>query len=213
MKKLLLVLILFVLYPIQSKALMCNNESKVKYSEMAKNISVNYEYQEVDNDVIFNIKITNIPETFIIEDVRNHKTYNYSSSELVIPNVSKNTSYKFNVLKDDQFCSWEIFYTHYINIPAYNYYYKDEVCKGIEDYKLCNKWLNINLSYDEWKNKVIEYKNSLNQDDDIIRDEKGKSILDIIIDFYLDWYYLILPSIIIISLASIYLYNRKHDLF
>ena len=213
MKKCLLVLMLFVLCPIQSKAIMCNNESKVKYSEMAKNISVSYEYQEVDNDIVFNIKITNIPETFIIEDYRTGKKYRYSSSELVIPNVSKNTSYKFNILKDDQFCSGEILYTHYINIPSYNYYYKDEVCKGIEDYKLCNKWLNITVSYEEWKNKVIEYKNSLNKKDDVLIEEEEKGIFDIIIDFYLDWYYLILPSIIIISLVSIYLYNRKHDLF
>ena len=53
MKKYLLLFIMFVLCPIQANALMCNNESKVKYSEMARNISVNYEYQETENDVVF----------------------------------------------------------------------------------------------------------------------------------------------------------------
>lgn len=213
MKKYLLLVLLFVLCPIQIDALMCNNESKVKYSEMARNISVNYEYLETDNDVIFNIKITNIPETFIIVDVKNNITYNYNSSELIIPNVSKNTSYKFNVLKNDDACSWEIFYTHYINIPAYNVYYKDEVCKGIEDYKLCSKWLNVTSSYEEWKNKVVEYKNSLNVSTDEKIKEEEKTVFEVIFDFYLDYYYFILPTIIVLSLIAVYFYNRKNDLF
>lgn len=213
MKKILVFMLLIVLCPIQTKALMCNNESKAKYNEMAKNISVNYEYQETENDVIFNIKITNIPESFIIVDIKNNVTYKYRSSEIIIPNVSKNTSYKFNVMKDDDACSWEIFYTHYINIPSYNFYYKDEVCKGIEDYKLCNKWLNINMEYDEWKNKIIEYKNSLINNDDEIIDDEEKGVFDILLDFYIEYYYIILPLVIVISLVCVYLYNRKHDLF
>lgn len=213
MKKYILFVLMFVLCPIQINALMCNNESKVKYSEMARNISVNYEYQETDNDVIFNIKITNIPETFIIVDVKNNITYNYNSSELIIPNVSKNTSYKFNVLKNDDACSWEIFYTHYINIPAYNVYYKDEVCKEIEDYKLCSKWLNVTSSYEEWKNKVVEYKNSLNVSTDEKIKEEEKTIFEVIFDFYLDYYYFILPTIIVLCLVCVYFYNRKNDLF
>lgn len=213
MKKYLLLFLMFILCPIQANALMCNNESKVKYSEMARNISVNYEYQETENDVIFNIKITNIPETFIIVDVKNNITYNYSSSELIIPNVSKNTSYKFNVLKDDSLCSWEIFYTHYINIPAYNPYHKDEVCEGIEDYKLCSKWLNVTSNYEDWKNKVNQYKNSLNISDAELQKEKTKTIFEVILDFYLNYYYFILPTIIVLSLVGVYFYNRKNDLF
>lgn len=210
--KLLICLVSFFIFISSSKALMCGNEVKVKYQEMAKNISINYEYVETDNDITFNIKFSNIPETFIIVDEKNGVTYNYSSSELIIPNVNKNTSYKFNILKEDDFCSYVIFYTHYINIPAYNYYYKDEICNGIEDYKLCNKWLNVNYNYDEWKEKVINYKNSLNIEDEIIETQE-ENIFDKIINFYAKYYMYVLPSLIIMCCVSIYLYNRKHDLF
>lgn len=210
--KLLIFLVSFFIFIPSSKALMCNNEDKVKYQEMAKNISVNYEYEEKEEDIVFSIKFTNIPEGFSIHDMNNEINYNYQNSELIIQDVNKNSSYKFGVYVDDIFCKYELLYAHYITIPAYNYYYKDEICIGIEDYKLCSKWLNINYSYDEWKEKVTNYKNSLNIEQDKIEDQK-KSLIDMIIDFYTDYYIYILPSLIIICCLGIYLYNRKHDLF
>ena len=210
--KLLLLVVSFFIFAPSSKALMCGNEVKVKYQEMAKNISVNYEYTESDSDVAFSIKFTNIPENFIIYDINNEIDYNYQGSELTIPNVNKNTSYKFGIYINDISCEYELLYTHYITIPAYNKYYKDAICEGIEDYKLCNKWLNVTISYDEWKNKIIEYKNSLNKEEEI-PEEKEKSWMEKIIEFYSNYYMFILPGIIIVSCSGIYLYNKKHDLF
>lgn len=211
-KKILVFLISFFIFIPSSKAYLCANSVKVKYQEMAKNISVNYEYTESNDDVTFNIKISNIPEGFIIYDASNGKNYYYSSGEIIIPNVEKNKNYRFDVFKDEIACGSINFYSHYVNIPAYNKYYKDPICSGIEDYKLCSKWLNVTISYDEWKSKVIEYKNSKNiKDNEIIEPEK--TIFDEIIDFYTKYYMYILPSLIIICCLGIYLYNRKHDLF
>lgn len=214
MKKYLILLFsVIVLCPMNVKGLMCANSKKVEYQEMAKNIAVNYEYVESDNDVTFSIKISNIPNMFIVYDAVNQKTYNYSSSELIINNVNKNTSYRFDIYKHDDACSWINFYSHYVNVPPYNYYYKDEVCSDIKDYKLCSKWLNVTVSYDEWKNKVLEYKNSLNKDNEEEKEEKVQGLFDIIIAFYANYYMFILPGIILLSLGGIYLYNKKHDLF
>lgn len=210
--KILIVILAFFMMVPSTKALMCGNEVKVKYSEMAKNISVNYEYVESENDVIFNIKFSNIPEKFIIYDIEHEINYMYQGSELTIPNVNKNSSYKYGVYIDNISCKYELLYTHYITIPPYNYYYKDEVCNGIEDYKLCNKWLNITISYDEWKSKVIEYKNSLNVELEEIQ-ESEKTIFEKIIDFYIEYYLVILLGVIITCCVCIYSYNRKHDLF
>lgn len=209
--KLLICLVSFFIFIPSSKALLCSNEDKVKYQEMAKNISVNYEYEETENDINFSIKFTNIPEGFSIHDYKQGITYNYSGSELVIP-AEKNKSYSFSVYYPNTSCHMENLYKHYITIPSYNIYYKDEVCKGIEDYKLCNKWLNINYSYDEWKEKVVSYKNSLNVEQDKIEEQK-KSLIDMIVDFYTNYYIYILPSLIVVCCVGIYLYNRKHDLF
>lgn len=209
-KILLFIIAFFTLIP-STNALMCDNTTKIQYQELARNISINYEYVEANGDVTFTIKFSNIPEGFSIHDYRNGITYNYTGSELTIP-ATKNKSYSFNVYYPNTPCHMEVLYKHYITIPAYNKYYKDEICKGIEDYKLCSKWLNVVVSYDEWKNQIIEYKNSLN-----IKDEQQsmqeKTLFDKIIDFYVDYYIIILISLIVISCIGIYLYNRKHDLF
>lgn len=213
MKKYLILLFsVIVLCPNNAKALLCDNELKVQYSEMAKNISVNYEYQESNDDISFNIKLSNIPEGFSINDYKNGMTYDYNGSELVIP-AEKNKSYVFNIYYPNTPCHMEVLYKHYITIPAYNYYYKDEICSDIKDYKLCSKWLNVTISYDEWKNKVLEYKNTLNKDNEEEKEENVQGLFDIIIAFYVDYYMFILPGVILLSIGGIYLYNKKHDLF
>src|SRR5574344_2481245 len=166
----MLLLGLIILCPMSAKGLMCSNKKKVEYQEMAKNITANYEYVESDNDIVFNIKISNIPNMFIVYDAVNKKTYDYTSNEIVINNVNKKTSYRFDIYKNDDACAWVNFYSHYVNVPAYNYFYKDDICKGIEDYKLCNKWLDIKMNYDEWKTKVQIYKDSL--DKNIIKEDE-----------------------------------------
>ncbi len=203
---------ILILFPINTKALMCNNDYKIKYSDMAKNIAVNYEYVEANDDVTFTIKFSNIPEGFTIYDFKNNLTYNYSGPELVVP-ASKNTSYVFNVYIPNDACHLEVLYKHYITIPSYNKYYKDELCRGIENYKLCNKWLNINMSYDEWKNDINKYIESLIVEEDPMEENDIKGIFDYIIEFYLEYYYYILPGIIVLCFIGIYIYNKKHDLF
>ena len=46
-----------------------------------------------------------------------------------------------------------------------------------------------------------------------IKKEEVKGIFDYIIEFYLDYYYFILPGVIVICFVGIYIYNKKHDLF
>lgn len=210
-KYILAILISFFLFVPSSKALLCRNTDKVKYSDMAKNVSVNYEYEEHDNDINFNIKISNIPEGFSITDFKRGIIYDYSSSELTLP-ADKNTTYVFNVTIPNNPCHMETLYKHYITIPPYNPYYKDEVCNDVKDYKLCDKWINIMYSYENWKDKVLKYKATLNNEkpeEEVVED----SLLDKIINFYVKYYIYILPTLVILGLGGMYLYNKKHDLF
>ena len=213
-KKILFVICLFVLLPINAKALMCSNEKKSKFREQAKNIAVNYTYNETDSDITFNIKFDNIPSDFYIYDVNTGDVYYPDgASSVLISNVQKNKSYKYWVYTTDALCEKETLYTHYITIPGYNRYYKDALCKGIEDYKLCNKWLSVNMSYEEWKKEVNKYIDSFKKDQDEEIVEVPKGVFDYVFDFYADYYYFILPGIIILCVVGIIIYNKKHDLF
>lgn len=213
-KKVLFIICLFVLLPMNVKALMCSNEKKAKFREQAKNVAINYTYQETDNDITFDIKFDNIPSDFYLYDVdTGDRYYPNEQSSAVVNNVQKNKSYKFWVYTSDALCENETLYTHYITIPGYNIYYKDNLCKGIEAYKLCNKWLNINMSYDEWKNEVNKYIESLKKQQVVVEQEEIKGIFDYVFDFYTSYYYFILPGIILVCIVGIYVYNKKHDLF
>lgn len=235
MKKILLVIGLFILLPTSTKAVLCDYNKKIAYQKQAQNISVSYEYIETEDDAIFNIKFGNIPEQFIVYDATNY--YNYFrqgdgrafgirndkegniapytpiDSEFTIENVEKNKSYTFQIFVNDSSCIYKIMYTHYITIPGYNKFYKDKLCEGIEEYKLCKKFVNINMSYDEWKNKVSKYIDSLKKDEIVEETEEIKGVFDYLLDFYLEYYYFILPGIILIMMIGMVAYNKKHDLF
>lgn len=215
MKKLFKIFILSIIFlsPVQVNALMCSNKQKIQYQEMAKNIIANFEYVEANDDISFSIRISNIPQNFVIYDITNDRSYKYQGSELVIPNASKNTNYKFGSYYDSLECEYQLLYTYYVNVPSYNKYYKDKICNGIEDYKLCSKWLNINYSYETWKSEVNKYINSLEKKNVEEKKETTNNLLDKILDFYSDYYVYILPSIIVLCLMGVYAYNKKHDLF
>ena len=92
----------------------------------------------------------------------------------------------------------------------YNQYYNDPICNGVT-YKYCNKWQKNDFTYEEFIKNVEEYKNTKN----IIVEEPNevKGIFDYIMEFYISYYYIILPTIILISVIYIYINRKKNDLF
>lgn len=213
-KKILFVICLFVLLPSSAKAIMCGNDRKADFRKQAKNIATNYTYQEIENDVIFNITFDNIPSNFYLYDVdTGAKYYPNEQGSAIVNNVQKNKSYKYWVYVDDALCEDETLFTHYITIPGYNPFYKDRLCEGIEDYKLCNKWININISYDEWKTEVNKYLKSTEKKEIVAEKEEIKGVFDYVIEFYASYYFIILPGVILLCILGIILYNKKHDLF
>ena len=85
--------------------------------------------------------------------------------------------------------------------------------KGIEEYKLCQKWASVSYDYDTWKSKVEEYRKSLIKDENKEEKKNNYSILEKIVDVYGDIYYIVLPAIVIVGVISIYIYNKKRELF
>ena len=213
-RKIILVLIgVFFLLPSNAKALMCSNQDKLAFVEQAKNITVNYEYVEHDDDVDFTIKISNIPDKFIVYDAVNVVNHVNEGSEIVISNIRKNKTYKFGIYVDDFLCKGKLLYTHYIQIPAYNKYYKDELCKGLEDYKLCYKWLNTRMTYDEWKHEMLKYIDKLNQKEENKIKEEEKELFEQLFIIITNYYFIIIPALILILILAKVIYNKKHDLF
>lgn len=213
-RKIFIILVLFVCCPKTVKALLCENIDKVRYQDLAKNISYSYDAIEQNGNVKFTVTFSNIPKGFAIKNATLNNWYSYKSSELKIANLKSNKNYRFDIyVETDDGCNNISMYTFNVNLPYYNKYYADSLCKGIEQYKLCQKWVNAQYTYDEWKKQVNKYRESLQQERPNEEEENTKSWIEKLIEAYGKTYYIILPLIIGIGGIIIYVYNRKRDLF
>lgn len=211
MKYLQFIICLIILFPITVKGTVCDNTTKVRLQKIAQNITTNYDYKESNDNVVFQINFYNLNSEVYLVDVKNNKKYYYSGNTLSIDGFKSDTNYKFEVRSVNPLCDSSSLYYIYVVTPAYNPYYNDLVCVNV-NYKYCNKWQKNTLSYDEFIKKVNDFKN---KKDIIVPNEQiPNSFFDIVLEFYVNNYYVILPVLVILSIVSmiiISLVNRKKN--
>lgn len=213
-KKALLVIFLF-LGMSHVNAAACDNSMKVEYQNRAKNITYSYTYNDTNNT--FNILFTNITDSLYLIDMNTMQEFR-NQSEITIYNVIPGNSYRYGVFTSDlNPCSGSSIYNIYVTLPFYNPYYKDSLCDGIS-HKYCQKFINKAISYDEFKENINEYRNKLISDSDSKKDDlEDKTLLekifDYLLNFYIKYYFVILPLIIIITVIEIIRINKKDSLF
>ena len=76
---------------------------------------------------------------------------------------------------DNSTCPNEFLKTETLNLPVYNEYWNDELCKGIEDFKYCSKFISNKITYEGFKKNVLKYKNSINESEEIIENKENKN--------------------------------------
>lgn len=140
----------------------CNASDLTKLQKLATNIVSSYDYQETFGNnqygsVTFTIKLTNLNSKLSILSKESKTRYDYKSNELIITNISPGQTLHYEVYGNDYGCNDKHLMTIYINIPSYNKYYVDDVCKNFQGYKLCNKWNKVDMSYDDFKKAVSKY--------------------------------------------------------
>lgn len=210
-----LCILLFMMCPSLIKASACSNADKVKYQEMAKNINITYEYVEA-NEVYFNLTASNVVDGLYIRDLRYEKNYYPTTSEYVFSNrYYPGKTYKFVIYTKDANCKDEQLYIHYVNLPHYNQYHNHYLCDGIEEFKYCQKWVNNPMGFESFVTEVLKYKDSiqLDEEEQVEKNTMFYDLLNIVIDFYLEYYYIILSVIIVVCLIVIVRHNKKNSLF
>lgn len=215
-KKILLIITLFIL-PINILGLTyggCDYSTVSKLKSLVTNINISYSYRIENNNAYFDITLNNLTSDMYFYDVASRKNYYYSDTnngEITIYNYTGNGitgTYKFYSAKNE--CYGISLGSKHYKLPNYNIYYGSELCKGISNYSLCQKWATVNYSYDELETLVNEYKNGTNKEsiiDDNITYEKG--FLNKLVDFYIDYYYYLLIGIIVIFGMIIVIKKRK----
>lgn len=216
MKKKVVIFLLTLIIPFTNvEGFYCKYSDIAKYKGLASNISSFYDYEENENGIVFSVTLVNLNENLYIIDTTSNKRYDYKSNELTISGYEPGQTIKYNVYTTNKNCSEQILYTIRIILPDYNPYYNDTVCEGVSSYLFCQKWYKHNLDYDSFTQKVNDYKDSLRKETVIEQPiiDDGYGLFQIIIDIWIDYYYIFLISIIAICGIVIYFINKKSNIY
>ena len=159
----------------------CSNDEKEKYKKLVENIRINYNYlNETDNSNNFSLSISNLPKeiyiitypVYVFTNDTDNKYINITSGP-----IDGGTNVKISYYtSDNSTCPDQLLKTSTFNIPVYNEYWNDELCKGIEDFKYCSKFISNKITYEGFKKNVLKYKNSINETEEII-ENKNEGLL------------------------------------
>ena len=200
---------LIILSPLCVKALICDNADVIRLQKLAKNITTSYDYVENNSSVQFSITFENVSNELYLKNSSSGEEF-YGDGEFTLNNYSAGENYKFEVRSTNALCNTKALSYIYVNLPPYNPYYNDPICNGVS-YKYCNKWQKNTLSYDEFVQDVTNYKNSLITIYETSQQIKG--LFDYIVEFYANYYFIILPVLILFSVIGITVYTKKNRLF
>ena len=219
MKKLISIISLGVFAFFASFSVKALSYGGCEYSEISRlrnfvsNINLSFDYYIQDNQAYFDITISNlIPDIYFVDSVSGN-TYYYSNSydgEITIKGNKHNGHYKFYSALEK--CYGIKLSSKYYKLPTYNTYFTDTLCQQNKNFSLCQKWINVNYSYNEFKKMIDEYNNQ--HEDEGVADNTQviyeKTILDELVNFYTQYYYIILISIIVVCVVIMIISRRKN---
>jgi len=189
---------IFLFYPC---VYACDNSIKSSQKTIASNVNFDLGYRIVNDKSIFNLTVTGLNEDLYLQD-ENGKVYNGNDGIVIIDNLVGGKKYKYYIYsKAYSFCSFGVLLTRTINVPSYNPYYKDDLCLEHKTSDLCNRWNNLNLTYDEFKAAIKRLEKEQEFGKDNVIDDK-KDIFD-----YLAW---IVAGTVILTGGIIYFVRRKN---
>lgn len=210
--RVILLICLFMLVP-SIVCARCDYNEKSNLQALASNLGFSYNYTETDeginSKVKFSITVTNMrPEIYVV-DQSNVRVYYYNNSnEFTINNYNPGTTTRFIVYGNVGECKGVELLNNYVTLPPYNRFYKDNVCIGANGYKLCNRWIMNDLSYNEFVKKVEEYKLSVRVEPSL---EEEKNIIEMIMDFLSKYSFYLFGGIILVCSGLIIYLKRKDD--
>ena len=217
MKRIKVILFVFSLLMIMPNVVNaeCDYTQKSKLQALASNLNFTYNYKETDNginsSVDFNITISNLNPNFYIVDQSNIRVLYYNNkNEVTINNYKPGTTTEFIIYGNSGDCKGLELLSNYITLPSYNRFYKDSVCDGIEDYKLCKRWTKVDLSHDEFVKKVNEYREQMKVEE-VPNVEKELSFGEKVIRFLTKYSIYLFGGIIVVCSVLIFYLNRKDD--
>lgn len=225
--KYVLIFAILVFIPNIVKADDCPVTNTSRLKKIASNITTKYDYFEsMPNNgygnVSFTATISNVINDIYIMKVDDYYNkvgtiyYGDSNNQVIISGLSEGTSYHFVALGNtNDICQGTLVYEFYVTTPNYNRYYTNALCKKVPDYKYCQKWVNINLTEEEFTKNVKEYIKSLEVNETPPEEETPEDKYQLflkILEFLTKYDIPIFGSIVVLSAMGIII-SRKKDNF
>lgn len=165
MKKIINILIFCLLFTIpnvvKAEFWLCEQADIVKLQKIASNVTTTYEYNETFPNgekygiVNFTIYINNLDPRIYIYDRNSKMTYRTEEKQLILYNVQPGSTLELTIFGDAYNCSDEELITIHVSVPSYNKYYMDDLCVKYPNNKLCYKWGYMDMSYEEFRKRIL----------------------------------------------------------
>ena len=208
MRKILLLLFLFCVFPIKSYAVhevidsRCTTELKTKLREEAKDFTYMLSRVDENGNSTYTMHFYAISENL---NIVGEKGIIYTNNK--IDGLKPGSSFTLNFYANNKnYCESYKAYSRIIKVPYYNKYYNSELCDGYEDFSLCKKDININLSKEEFQKRLNEYKESIKEkpkDEEVIVEPIVQDVGFNLYDFVMNNIYYVLYGIIFFGTAGI----------
>lgn len=213
MKKLInFFLITFIFFFTPSIVKACSYSDISRLKKLVSNISFSYDYIEEGHTINFSVTINNMHnDVYFIDATSGETYYKGDTDEIVINGYGQGSNIRYIFYGNTGTCKDIQLSIQYVTLPYYNIFYKDDLCKGLEEFKLCQKWTTVGIkNYSEFKKEIYNYLKSLEgkepTDETVV---VGESIFSIILGYLLKYYYVVLIIIIVVCLFAMYRLSKK----
>ncbi len=210
-KKMAFFLLVYLCFPVfMSVKAECNQQETIRISKLMSNVNSSYTFNEEDQS--FTIRFTNLVDDLYLYDENYFEAYYPENGEVILYDALPSYSYEFTVRSTK--CE-DTRVNRYVTLPFYNPLYKEEICQGVTGLSLCEKWASTpDLTEEEFVAEVTAYKNrKAGQEQE---KEEVDGLFDIIINFFVKYYFIVIPVVIVLCVVGIVLkvkLNKKNKLF
>lgn len=212
-----LIIIMVLFFSIPSIKANCTNEEIATLKKEANKIKIEYEHIEDVGitESIYNLEVKSITNKFyvILDDI--DKKYSSENNDNLI-NINSVTSGKHVIKIYSSECG-NLMNTISFRLSKINSYYYDPLCIGIdgEDFELCNKYYDYDVTYDDFKQRVERYRyiNKIGDDDSNKNNNDKDNIFNIIYNYIINnkMYFLIGMGVLVGLILLIILIRSKKN--
>lgn len=218
----------------------CTYKEKNEYGAYSSNVNMGYsvidEYEgtscpQGEGECTYNtysgfhfaIYINNLNDKIyatVTEDLNNtttnyyYNTTNKGNIEIIQDYSDSRVNYSIVIKIKDGACAETILRRKTVVTPRFNPYSNYPICQGIEDFGLCNRFYDFEVSEDEFYSRTYDY---LKKQEEKIEEDKNKnkdksSVLNNIKDFIKDNYiYITSGTVVLIVAISIVVIKKRRD--